>query len=144
MVISFVNRVVPCRSCRGQIERLWVCEILALLLLALYYPPLYVRNAAAKELVNAAALTADHSNGCLAVVAPTVKRVSKPALSFQDGERIVWLGASFVERMQLNGHLETWLTTAFPDRDLLFRNLGWSGDTAVSYTPLTLPTICSV
>lgn len=129
VVISFVNRVVPCRSCRGQMERLWVCEILALLLLALYCPPLYVRNAAAKELVNAAELTADHSNGCLAVVAPTVKLASKPALSFQDGERIVWLGASFVERMQLNGHLETWLTTAFPDRDLLFRNLGWSGDT---------------
>ena len=129
MVISFVDRVVPCRICLAHIERVWVHGILTLLLLALYFLPTYVRSAVATELVNAAALTPNNSNSCLSVEAPTAKRVTKPALSFQDGERIVWLGASFVERMQLNGHLETWLTAAFPDRDLLFRNLGWSGDT---------------
>lgn len=48
---------------------------------------------------------------------------------FQDGDRIVFVGDTFVERDQRYGYLETVLTLANPDKDLTFRNLGWSGDT---------------
>ncbi len=47
----------------------------------------------------------------------------------QDGDRIVFLGATFIEREGQWGHLETMLTSRYPDRNLTFRNLGWSGDT---------------
>lgn len=50
-------------------------------------------------------------------------------LEFKDGDRVVFIGNTFIERSQSYGHLETMLTTALADRDLSFRNLGWSGDT---------------
>ncbi|TWT33007.1 SGNH/GDSL hydrolase family protein [Blastopirellula retiformator] len=45
-----------------------------------------------------------------------------------DGERVVFLGNTFVEREQRDGYIETALTAAYPDRNITFRNLGWSGD----------------
>ena len=50
-------------------------------------------------------------------------------VDFKDGDRVVFIGNTFIERSQSYGHLETILTTALADRDLSFRNLGWSGDT---------------
>lgn len=50
-------------------------------------------------------------------------------LEFKEGDRIVWLGGAFIERDQVYGYLETLLTTALPEKNLTFRNLGWSGDT---------------
>lgn len=50
-------------------------------------------------------------------------------VDFKDGDRVVFIGNTFIERSQSYGHLETILTTALEDRDLSFRNLGWSGDT---------------
>ena len=47
----------------------------------------------------------------------------------QDGDRIVFLGATFIERMQDSGYLETELTSRLASRAVTFRNLGWSGDT---------------
>ncbi len=46
----------------------------------------------------------------------------------RDGDRVVLLGGTFVERMQSTGFLETMLTAANPGKSLAFRNLGWSGD----------------
>lgn len=48
--------------------------------------------------------------------------------SFRDGDRVVLLGGTFVERAQRYGHLELELTLA-SGGGALFRNLGWSGDT---------------
>lgn len=48
---------------------------------------------------------------------------------FRDGDRVVLLGGTFVERAQRYGWLETALQVRFPDRKIAFRNLGWSGDT---------------
>ncbi|MCC9607331.1 SGNH/GDSL hydrolase family protein [Blastopirellula sp. JC732] len=45
-----------------------------------------------------------------------------------DGERVVFLGNTFIEREQRDGYIETALTAAYPDRNITFRNLGWSGD----------------
>lgn len=46
-----------------------------------------------------------------------------------DGDRVVFLGNTFIEREQTYGYLELALTTYWPNRNITFRNLGWSGDT---------------
>ena len=48
---------------------------------------------------------------------------------FKDGDRIVWLGNTLVEREQRYGHWEAALLAANADKNLTLRNLGWSGDT---------------
>lgn len=51
------------------------------------------------------------------------------AFELRDNDRVVMLGATFIEREGQFGYIETVLTTAWPDRKITFRNLGWSGDT---------------
>src|SRR5437870_13651933 len=53
---------------------------------------------------------------------------SKP-FELTDGDRVVLLGGTLIEREQRYGYWETALTGRHPDRNVLFRNLGWSGDT---------------
>ena len=52
-----------------------------------------------------------------------------PRFEFKDGEKVVFLGDSFIEREQYAGWIELAATTQFPDRNVTFRNLGWSADT---------------
>jgi lysophospholipase L1-like esterase len=47
----------------------------------------------------------------------------------RDGDRVVFLGDTFVEREGDRGFIETALVAAHPSASLTFRNLGWSGDT---------------
>ena len=47
----------------------------------------------------------------------------------RDGDRVVLIGSTLIERDQEYGYLETALTARFYDRNVVFRNLGWSGDT---------------
>ncbi|MCE9565896.1 MAG: SGNH/GDSL hydrolase family protein [Planctomycetes bacterium] len=47
----------------------------------------------------------------------------------KDGDRIVWLGNTLVEREQRYGYWETALLAANADKKITVRNLGWSGDT---------------
>jgi lysophospholipase L1-like esterase len=49
--------------------------------------------------------------------------------SLTDGDRVVFLGGGFFEQERLYGLVETCLTSRFPDANVVFRNLGWSGDT---------------
>ncbi|QVL34236.1 hypothetical protein KIH39_10115 [Telmatocola sphagniphila] len=44
-------------------------------------------------------------------------------------ERIVLIGSTIIEREQRYGHWEAALTAQFPDKNLKFRNFGWSADT---------------
>ena len=46
----------------------------------------------------------------------------------KDGDRVVLLGGTFIERIQTHGYLETELSSVLRERNLTFRNLGWSGD----------------
>ena len=48
---------------------------------------------------------------------------------FQDGDRVVWLGGTLIEREQQSGHWEAALTVKNRPAKVTFRNLGWSGDT---------------
>jgi lysophospholipase L1-like esterase len=43
-------------------------------------------------------------------------------------DRVAFLGDTLVERAGRYGYVEAALTLAFPDHQLTFRNLGWSGD----------------
>ena len=63
---------------------------------------------------------------------PKVRKVhTGPAEKFElrDGDRVVFLGNTLIEREQKYGYLETALTERYPNRNVTFRNLGWSGDT---------------
>src|SRR5262245_19163362 len=63
----------------------------------------------------------------LAALAPA--QSDKPKLVLNDGDRVVWLGGTLVEREQKYGYWETALHTTFPKVNFTLRNLGWSGDT---------------
>lgn len=48
---------------------------------------------------------------------------------FKDGDRVVFLGSTLIEREQKYGYWELALTLLNKDKNVTFRNLGWSGDT---------------
>jgi lysophospholipase L1-like esterase len=50
------------------------------------------------------------------------------AFELKDGDRVVLVGATLIEREQRYGYWEAALTSRWPDRNITFRNLGWSGD----------------
>jgi lysophospholipase L1-like esterase len=52
-----------------------------------------------------------------------------PRFELLNGDRVVLIGGTMIERDQTYGYLETRLTRCYPDRPTTFRNLGWSGDT---------------
>src|SRR6266545_1573993 len=47
----------------------------------------------------------------------------------RDGDRVVLVGDTLIEREQAYAYAEYVLTTHYPDRHVTFRNLGWSADT---------------
>lgn len=55
----------------------------------------------------------------------------RPAGPFQllDGDRVAFIGDTLIERAQASDYIEALMTARYPDRNILFRNLGWSGDT---------------
>ena len=72
----------------------------------------------AATIVALLSLTSCPATGLLAEEGPLLR----------DGDRVVLLGGTFIERMQTHGYLETELTAVLRQRNLTFRNLGWSGD----------------
>ncbi|RYZ31850.1 MAG: hypothetical protein EOP49_38360 [Sphingobacteriales bacterium] len=61
-------------------------------------------------------------------VAQNTPVVPNPPFELKNGDRVVFLGNSLFEDDMQFGYLELALTTRFPDRDVTFRNLGWTGD----------------
>lgn len=55
------------------------------------------------------------------------------SFEFKDGDRILLLGSTIIEREQKFSFLETALTLGVPDKKLTVRNLGWSGDTVFGH-----------
>src|SRR5437899_11101881 len=54
---------------------------------------------------------------------------TKTPFEFRDGERVVLIGDTLIEREGSYGYIEQRLTIQFPDRNIQLRNLGGSGDT---------------
>lgn len=78
-----------------------------------------------------ARLTAWIVGACIAGLAAlgTSRTHAAERFELKDGDRVVFLGDTFLEREGEYGDLEAGLTAVFPDRSVLFRNLSWAGDT---------------
>src|SRR5689334_11737857 len=63
------------------------------------------------------------------ILATEATRADEKAFSLPDDPRIAFVGNTFVERDAHHGYFETRLILAFPEKSVVFRNLGWSGDT---------------
>lgn len=61
--------------------------------------------------------------------ATKAQKKAKPKFELKDGDRVVFLGNTLIERAQKYGYWETMLTARYPNRKIIFRNLGWDGDT---------------
>ncbi len=61
----------------------------------------------------------------------------KPAFELHDGDRVVLLGDTLIEREQLYGYVEHRLTIREPAKSVTFRNLGWSADTPTGQSRLS-------
>lgn len=55
--------------------------------------------------------------------------VQAAEFELRDGDRVVLLGGTLIEREQNYGYWETMLTARNAEKNIVFRNLGWSGDT---------------
>jgi lysophospholipase L1-like esterase len=62
----------------------------------------------------------------------TLPCAAQPA-SFElvDGDRVAFIGDGFFEAAADDGQIELLLATRWPERRVVFRNLGWSGDTVL-------------
>lgn len=67
--------------------------------------------------------------GLLAMTLASATQAAAAAFELKEGDRVLFIGDTFIEREVDYGYLETHLTAAFPDRNVTFRNLGWAGDT---------------
>ncbi len=59
-------------------------------------------------------------------------RAQEP-FTLKDGDRVVFLGNGFVEQDHAFGFLESRLTRRWPSANVVFRNLGWGGDTVQGF-----------
>ena len=66
---------------------------------------------------------------CCCSLQPRTAFAQTPTLELRKGDRVVLVGNTLAERLQLFNHFETLLHTRFPELQLAVRNLGWSGDT---------------
>ena len=53
---------------------------------------------------------------------------AKASIQFNEGDRILLYGNSFIERMQQNGFLEATIQLANPGKKIEMRSLAWTGD----------------
>ncbi len=63
-----------------------------------------------------------------AAVAIPPAPANPPPFELQNGDRVALVGNTFIERAQQYGYFELALTMQWPNRQIVFRNLGWSGD----------------
>jgi putative heme-binding domain-containing protein len=59
---------------------------------------------------------------------PSAAQAQAAKLEIRPGDHICIIGNTLAERMQHDGWLETYFHSRFPKHDLVFRNLGFSGD----------------
>ena len=68
----------------------------------------------------------------------TLPALGDPAI--KSGDRITFLGGTFVERMQIHGHFEAEIRTRL-DGDVTVKNLGWAGDNVLGESRAVFGTI---
>lgn len=60
-----------------------------------------------------------------------------PPFEFLDGDRVVFLGDTLIEREQTYGYVESRILARYPNRKIIFRNLGWSADTPLGQSRMS-------
>jgi lysophospholipase L1-like esterase len=58
---------------------------------------------------------------------------SENSLSFKQNEKVIFLGNAFFENAIDNGEIETAFSLCFPNKNITFRNIGWSGDNVYAH-----------
>src|SRR5688572_755169 len=71
------------------------------------------------------------ADSIFAQLAPSSQQTLRPRLEFKDGDRVVFLGDTFMEREQQDGYIETVITSRLQGKKVIFRNLAWSADTVL-------------
>lgn len=71
---------------------------------------------------------------------PAQKPGNPSSLEFNQGDRILFLGSSLFENELEKGYLEFAISSRWPDKDLTFRNLGWTGDNVFAEARSTFTT----
>ncbi|MDB5385756.1 MAG: Auracyanin-A precursor [Planctomycetaceae bacterium] len=64
----------------------------------------------------------------LLILSQSTGLAAEPLLQLRKGDRISYIGNTLADRMQHSAWLETYIHSLFPDLDITFRNLGYSGD----------------
>jgi len=58
---------------------------------------------------------------------------SQESLNFNQNDKVVFLGNTFFENAFESGEIETTFSLCFPDKNITFRNIGWSGDNVYAH-----------
>ncbi len=68
---------------------------------------------------------------CLAYVFPLagLGAAEQPRFELKSGDRVVLIGSGLIEQERRFGYLEMRLSRRLPEGSIVFRNLGWAGDT---------------
>lgn len=71
--------------------------------------------------------------GLLMAGAPAQEQRPAPPkkFAFKDGDRVVFLGDTWMEREQKEGYIETMIASHLNGQKVIFRNLAWSADTVL-------------
>lgn len=67
----------------------------------------------------------------LVTLCPLLAWAAPAPFELRDGDRVVFIGDTLIEREQHYGYMELMMTLRWPERNVTFRNLGWSADTPV-------------
>ena len=59
---------------------------------------------------------------------PSTISLRADSFELKEGDRVAFLGDAFFERTVRFGQIETALAARWPDRKIVFRNIGWAGD----------------
>jgi lysophospholipase L1-like esterase len=59
---------------------------------------------------------------------------SRDSFNIKENEKVVFLGNAFFENAIDKGEIETKISLCFPDKNVTFRNIGWSGDNVYAHT----------
>ena len=70
----------------------------------------------------------------LAAVAGAGDLIHGSPLELKTGDRVVLVGSALIERDAESGYLETRVARRYPGQTIVWRNLGWSGDTVEGIT----------
>src|SRR5690606_26773069 len=67
---------------------------------------------------------------CVGLLLSSPSTTARQAVGFElrPGDHVAIIGNTLAERLQYDGWLETFIHARFPEHDLTFRNLGFSGD----------------